>query len=755
MKTLKKINRVILMVLIFTSQSQAKLSQPDFVLYGTATWFGAPLPNGSEITIYLDSQLLTVAKYSIGMETNLNGLYALRVPMDDVDPRIHGKARPGDSASVFLNGNKVAEILVGAYGKAERLDIDPINLSESSSVINIVNGELAEGNSGSSLLSMQITLSNVSDSEVSVVWSTLDGTAFGQNSCGFDIDYINKSGTAIIAAQTTSTTIEIEICGDTIIEDSETFEVVLSQPSNAIIQFDRATATILDDDGAPELRGFDVVIFEPNNGIIIHEFQLSLSRIYQQDVSFNFTTVSQSATAGTDFTATSGQMTIPAGQQQVVIPVEVLSDTASESIEVFELQISNVSNAQLITPTLTAFIMDSNREQKTKKQNEFDNTTIPELISPSDVVFSADNSHVYVASLAGIGSILHFSFENELGTLNLISSIDNTTIGFEAGMFKLIRQIVMSPNGKYLYAAASADDAISAFSIDSNTGELTLIASIAESFVGEFGIKNVYGLAISSDNKHLYAAGSGTDSVAAFVIDDLTGTLSFIEAETQGVNDPNDSGLTISFMDRPIKLSVSPDGNNVYVAAEFSSSVITFDRDNSTGEINYKQSLKSGIDGISEIGGAAAVLISADGSHVYTVGKADDSIVTFNRIADGTLSFNSALTKSNPDFIGLDSPTGLISSPADDHLYVIGFEDSTMVTFTRKKESTELNFGQLEFADIEQDGVDGINKMNGPTSLAITSDGKWIIVAAGIDNALVVFNTHINVIDLIYRNGFE
>ena len=759
MKINRKIAYILLILTIMTSQIHAKLSQPDFTLYGTATWFGEPLANNSEVSIFIDSQLLTVAVYSMGSDDSLGGLYALRVPMDDVDPRKHGNARPGDPASVFINGNLVAEILVGAYGTAERLDLDPLNLANSSGVLNILAGERLEGNSGSSLLSMQITLSEVSDEVVTVDWRTQQSSptsALEGADCTSDFDYVSNSGTATIVAQTLSTTIDIEICGDTLIESSEDFEVFLSNPNNAIIQFPRGIATILDDDGLPELRGNDMVVFEPASGSITQSFQLNLSRAFEQDVSFDFATVAGTASAGSDYIHTTGTVIIPAGETQVMIPVSFPSDGITESIEAFTLQISNVNKANLITPTLTGFIMDANREQQTKDPVEVDNTTVPELISPSDVVISNNDEHVYVSSLAGEGSILHFTFSS--GVLTFVSSIDNETVGFELGLFKLIRQIVITPNGKYLYAAASGNNAISSFSIDPASGELTFLGNFAEAIEGEHGIHEVYGLSVSSDNKHLYAAGSASDSVASFSIDDATGLLSLNEFEADGVNDDTDSGTAVAFMDRPIKLTVSTDGNNVYVAAVNGSSVIVFDRDESTGLLNYKQSLKSGIGGVTNLGGSTNVLVSEDGSHVYALGRTDDAIVQFNRGNDGTLSFDSVLTKDVPDFIGLDSPNALIKNPADDGVYVLGFDDSTLVSFTRENDSASSNFGDLEFADLEQDEVGGVTNMNGPTSLAITNNSSWIIVAAGIDNALVVFKTNVPeppVSNVLFADGFE
>ena len=280
-----------------------------------------------------------------------------------------------------------------------------------------------------------------------------------------------------------------------------------------------------------------------------------------------------------------------------------------------------------------------------------------------------------------------------------------------------------------------------------------MIGSVIEPTPDSLAIQKVYGIVVSPDGLHLYAVGSDSDSVVAFSIDNLTGMLTHLESEIQGINDPDDSGSSVTFMDRPIRLNISPDGSNIYVAADFSSSIAVFDRDSATGKLNYKQSLKSGVSGVSNLGGSAAVTTSGDGKHVYALGRADNSLVIFDRGADGTLNYSDSLTQSIPSFIGLDSPVALTLNSGDDRLYALGIDDSTMVSFKRQSQSGQPDYGNLSFADIEQDGVDDVETMNGPISLAITSDGSWIIVAAAIDNSLVVFDTPVN--DLIFKGGFE
>lgn len=739
------------LLLVTAAEVEAKLSQPDYVLYGTATWFGGGLPAESEVSIYLNNQLLTVATYRMGTIDTLNGLYALRVPMDSNDPRTFSKARPGDPASIYINGSLVAEVLVGDYGTAERLDIDPINLAENVSVVSVSPGEVTEGNEGQTTLVMNVLLSNPAEAEVSMDWVTIDDTAISSDSCGFDVDYIESAGRLTIPIGSDNGQIMISVCGDTLIESSEQFELVVSNAQNAVIQFDRAPGVILDDDGLPELRGFDAVIFEPQSGSLVYEFELKLSRPFEQSVSVSFSTVNDTAEENLDYLPESGNLIIPAGETRATISVTFLSDTINESIEIMRIELSDAVNATLINSTMTAFILDANKEDQVKPDNVIDNNEVPELINPSDVLFSQQDDYVYVSTLDNGGSILRFKF-NE-GRLTFEQVINSQTVGFESGLFGLIRDMTLSNDGQFLYAAASGDQSIMSFSRNSTDGTLALTQTLENNSTEDFGIDGVYGLAISPDGNHLYAVGSQSDALSVFAINQTDGSLSFIEKEVQGVNDPDDSGAEVTFMDRPLKVKVSPDGNSVFVAADYSSSLVVFERSNVDGKLNYRESLKSGIGGVTGLGGAAAVEVSGDGKQVFVLGRASDSLVIFSRDDQGQLSFDESLTQQNADFIGLNSPTAIIANHDSSRVYALGFEDSSLVTFERNNLDSDPLFGKLSFADIDQDESNGITSLAGPVAFDLNSQGEWLIVAAALDNALIVFKTHLN--DLIYINGFE
>jgi hypothetical protein len=89
------------------------------------------------------------------------------------------------------------------------------------------------------------------------------------------VDYASASGTVSFPAGTVSATAPVLVIGDTLYEPDETFDIVLSNPSGALLDFDRATATILDDDQMPALSVGDTAAAEGRPGSA--QFMVSLS----------------------------------------------------------------------------------------------------------------------------------------------------------------------------------------------------------------------------------------------------------------------------------------------------------------------------------------------------------------------------------------------------------------------------------------------------------------------------------------------
>jgi hypothetical protein len=103
----------------------------------------------------------------------------------------------------------------------------------------------AEGKKGqTTLFTFTVTLSAAYDQAVTMSFRTVNGTAKTSNG-----DYIAKAGTLTFAPGETTTTITIEVKGDSKREANETFYLDLfGLSTNALFTKNRGLGTILNDD---------------------------------------------------------------------------------------------------------------------------------------------------------------------------------------------------------------------------------------------------------------------------------------------------------------------------------------------------------------------------------------------------------------------------------------------------------------------------------------------------------------------------
>ncbi len=93
-----------------------------------------------------------------------------------------------------------------------------------------------------------------------------------------------------------------------------------------------------------------------NSGTTNFQFTVSVDKASTNDIVANYSTTDGTAKAGTDYTATSGTIKIPANQTSATINVSVAGDSLRESNKTFFVQLSNPTNATLGAPQATATI---------------------------------------------------------------------------------------------------------------------------------------------------------------------------------------------------------------------------------------------------------------------------------------------------------------------------------------------------------------------------------------------------------------
>ncbi|MBX9748047.1 MAG: cellulase family glycosylhydrolase [Roseococcus sp.] len=208
--------------------------------------------------------------------------------------------------------------------------------------LTISDAQLTEGHSGTNQMLFTVALSRAAASAVSVTYATQAGTATGGS------DFTAKSGTLSFAAGEMSKTIAVTVRGDTMAEADEGFSLLLGTATGATIADGTGLGTILNDDVLPTLSIADAQVIEGDAGTKQMLFTVTLSRAAGSAVSVAYATEAGTATAGSDFTATSGTLSFAAGETSKTIAVNILGDATVEANEGFSLLLSSPSGATLL-----------------------------------------------------------------------------------------------------------------------------------------------------------------------------------------------------------------------------------------------------------------------------------------------------------------------------------------------------------------------------------------------------------------------
>jgi hypothetical protein len=221
--------------------------------------------------------------------------------------------------------------------------------------LSIADATLVEGDSGSANLEFSVSLSAALGEPVTFSYATSDDTASAGD------DYDASSGTARIDAGQTSLTLSVPVHGDTTVETDEGLTLTLSNASSNARLADGAASGTIENDDRPQLSIADVTQDEGDADAAL-QFSVTLDQPAAAPVSFSYATQDGSATvADSDYTAASGNVTIPAGQSAATIDVTVHGDAIAEPDEDFSIVLSQISGADVVRGTATATLREDDR----------------------------------------------------------------------------------------------------------------------------------------------------------------------------------------------------------------------------------------------------------------------------------------------------------------------------------------------------------------------------------------------------------
>lgn len=358
-------------------------------------------------------------------------------------------------------------------------------------------------------------------------------------------DYVATSGVLIFAPGQLSQSFQIPIIDDNLTnEPDEQVRLTLSNPVNAVLGMPNpATLTIEDNDGQPAVRfsaaGYSVAEGDGQATITV---DLSAPSAVAVTVAYNSTDIT--ATAGRDYIAVNGVLTIPAEQLSATFSVTIIDDNlASEPDETVELILSNPTSALLGTPAVaTLTIIDNDPLPQVQfsapdyRVSEGDGQavitvelTAPSALAVTVVYTSADGTATAGADYTAVSDVLTIPPE-QLSAAFVVPIIDDnlTNEGDETVQLALSNSI----------NAAPGIPPIATLTIEDNDGEPAVQFSAPDYGVDEGDGQATITVELSAPSAVDVTVVYATSNISATAGDDYlaaSGVLTFTSGQTSQI----------------------------------------------------------------------------------------------------------------------------------------------------------------------------------------------------------------------------
>ncbi len=357
----------------------------------------------------------------------------------------------------------------------------------------------------------------------------------GDNSALATVDYTTTTGTAGTADFTplattslgfppgsVSQTINVAITNDTLDENSESFSLDFANASGAALTTSQAVVTIVDDDAPPFVSVSNTIVGEAAGSVSLN---VTLSAASGLPVSVSYVTASGTASAGSDYTTTSGTLNFPAGALSQTITVNIGSDTTVEANETFFVILSAPVNAAIGSGTAQVTIVD---DDATTASFSIDDVLVAENGGPAvfTVIRSGANTSAQSVSCATSAGTATSGTD--------YTALPHTALAFASGQIArtvsvaITNDLTIETNETFFVDLSAATggatlaDNQGLGTIVDNDGPTSFAAS-ATSVTEAAGLAPVF-IVRSGDNTSAASVSFGTTAVTAATPSDFTST---------------------------------------------------------------------------------------------------------------------------------------------------------------------------------------------------------------------------------------
>ncbi len=271
--------------------------------------------------------------------------------------------------------------------------------------VSVGDATVIEGDAGTTVLRFQVTRSSGAGT-ASVNYATADGAVVGGRGAN-SADYQAISGTVTFAAGETSRIVEVVVTGDIRAELDEQLTLNLTGASPGLTIADgQGTGTIVNDDAVPATVSIgDVRVTEGDNGETLATFTVTRAG-GSAAFSVDFATADGTATAGSDYVATTGTLNFAAGETSRTITVVVNGDASAEPLETFTVNLGGTTgDAVIVDGEGVGTIVNDDLTRIFELQGEGHiSPFMGEIILTEGVVTAIDSNGFYIQDATGDGN---------------------------------------------------------------------------------------------------------------------------------------------------------------------------------------------------------------------------------------------------------------------------------------------------------------------------------------------------------------
>jgi len=222
---------------------------------------------------------------------------------------------------------------------------------------------------------------------------------------------------------------------------------------------------------------------------------------------------------------------------------------------------------------------------------------------------SPDGKQVYVTSQESMsGKFSWFNRDLNSGALTYKGTITDGENGINS--IAGARSIEITYSCKYIYVVAEFSNSISWFERDLLTDSLTYKGCVINGVNGLTGLVGAYDIDLNKTEDRLYLGARGDKTVCYFDRDTITGHLIFKDSFKDG-EDAADK------LDGACGALISPDEKHIYVTSVWDNAVTFFKRDSTNGDLRFTGCIVEGQDTSAILESPSAISISPDGNIVY------------------------------------------------------------------------------------------------------------------------------------------